>query len=300
MSQPRRSNWNHSHTSTRSEIPFTARLAASTSSLTGKFILELMAPLQNATLDLFGSTIEGIPRSSPSPSVGKENLVFGGNTPFSYDGSFRRMGLQLKKNVPGSWLYALDMSFYVDLTSMDPDEWYLISMVYSRQVFSSVSDVMDVNKYVLYASLLIREQQRHRKMLEASGPAGGRTLGRSQLTRHPARLRRTCRTALSRLTARGSAIKRTNRSAGWTGRSTSVSPATWASVSGMCGSAASPQEALAVYSGSDPHQSSTVFLNGGLGLGTAARSIIAGYDCPHEALVGRDGICVSERLGQAA
>ncbi|KAJ7196776.1 hypothetical protein GGX14DRAFT_700466 [Mycena pura] len=52
------------------------------------------------------------------------------STPFSYDGSFRR-------NTPASYLKMLDMYLYVDVTSMDPAKWYLIRMVYNRQVFGT-------------------------------------------------------------------------------------------------------------------------------------------------------------------
>jgi primary-amine oxidase len=87
----------------------------------------------------------------------------------------------------------------------------------------------------------------------------------------------------------------------------------------------SPQEALAVYctaflldapclgltpfaAGNDPMQGSTAFLDGGFGMGDSTRSLIAGYDCPYDALylpgithsdigtmLQKDAICVFER-----
>ncbi|KAF7289645.1 Amine oxidase catalytic domain-containing protein [Mycena chlorophos] len=292
------------HIYTRPEIPFTARLTASNSSLTGKFILNLMAPLQNATLDLLGGTIKGIPWGSPSPSVGKENLVFGGSTPFSYDGSFRRMWLQLKKNVPGSWLYALDMYFYVDFTSMDPDEWYLISMVYNRQVFSSVSEFMDA-----YNNGTLKRSKHPDPPVDEPWAARDRRgtprdlderAGPRQVSFNGPRFR----------------VDEANQWVSWMGWAFYISFARDMGLSlwdvRFRGERIlyeiAPQEALAVYSGSDPHQSSTVFMDGGFGMGTATRSVILGYDCPHEAhllpaithtdvgtLVRRDAICVFER-----
>jgi hypothetical protein len=68
-----------------------------------------------------------------------------------------------------------------------------------------------------------------------------------------------------------------------------------------------PQEALAQYSGADPHQASTVWLDSAFGMGTSTRDVIEGYDCPEDALllpavlheggssIRRRAICVFER-----
>lgn len=70
-----------------------------------------MAPLRNATQDLLGGVVHG--EMPLPPGLGVEpDLVFGGSTPFSYDGSFRRMWLQLKQNTPGSWLKVDSVSKY--------------------------------------------------------------------------------------------------------------------------------------------------------------------------------------------
>jgi primary-amine oxidase len=103
------------------------------------------------------------------------DLVFGGSTPFSYDGSFRRIWFQLKKNAPGSWLMALDMYFYVDVTSMDPSEWYLIRMVYNRQVFATTEEFLEAYSYahlqVLSSTTMIinsRRQEWHAEALQST------------------------------------------------------------------------------------------------------------------------------------
>lgn len=69
----------------------------------------------------------------------------------------------------------------------------------------------------------------------------------------------------------------------------------------------SPQEAMAQYSGSDPHQSATVWLDRAFGMGGNVREVIVGYDCPEhatllDAMVHEGGtsirkraICVFER-----
>lgn len=68
-----------------------------------------------------------------------------------------------------------------------------------------------------------------------------------------------------------------------------------------------PQEAMAQYSGSDPHQASTVWLDRAFGMGGNVREVILGYDCPHHALLlnatvhemgtttRQNAICVYER-----
>jgi primary-amine oxidase len=69
----------------------------------------------------------------------------------------------------------------------------------------------------------------------------------------------------------------------------------------------SPQEAMAQYSGSDPHQSATAWLDRAFGMGGNVREVIVGYDCPEHATffdamvheggtsVRRKAICVFER-----
>jgi primary-amine oxidase len=72
----------------------------------------------------------------------------------------------------------------------------------------------------------------------------------------------------------------------------------------------SPQEAMAQYSGSDPHQASTVWLDRAFGMGGNVREVILGYDCPHHALLlnatvhemgtttRQNAICVYERQAE--
>jgi primary-amine oxidase len=47
----------------------------------------------------------------------------------------------------------------------------------------------------------------------------------------------------------------------------------------------SPQEAMAQYSGIDPHQASTVWLDRAFGMGSNVRELILGYDCPADAIL---------------
>ncbi|KAF7325587.1 Amine oxidase catalytic domain-containing protein [Mycena kentingensis (nom. inval.)] len=294
------------HIYTRPDVPFTARLAAKNATLTSDFILNLMRPLTDATLDLLGGVVAGARGPNAGNEVSPENLVFGGSTPFSYDGSFRRMWLQLKKNVPGSYLFALDMYLYVDFTSTNPDEWYLVRMVYNRQVFKTTKEFLEAyNNGTLQRSAhpdaptssdsgwAARDRRGTvRDLDERAGPR--------QVSFNGPRFR----------------VDEKEQWVSWMGWSFYLSFARDMGLSlfdvrfreERILYEIAPQEALAVYSGDDPHQSSTVFLDGGFGMGVSTRSVIVGYDCPHEAhlfpaithtddgtLLRKDAICVFER-----
>ncbi|KAJ6512644.1 amine oxidase catalytic domain-containing protein [Mycena sanguinolenta] len=295
------------HIYTRPDIPYTARLYALNATFTERFLFDLLVPLRNATQDLLGGVVHGRKGNTmPGGEHSEPNLVFGGSTPFSYDGSFRRLWFQLKKNVPGSYLMALDMYFYVDFTSINPSEWYLIRMVYNRQVFNTTDDFLhaylngtlkrsnppDIPTSDEEAWAGRQRRGLKRDLDERAGPR--------QVSFNGARYR----------------VDKVNQWVTWMGWSFYLS---FGRDMGMSlwdvqfrGERIlyeiSPQEALAVYSGSDPHQGSTVFLDGGFGMGTATRALIVGYDCPYDSLLlpaithssigtlqQKDAICVFER-----
>ncbi|KAJ7081806.1 amine oxidase catalytic domain-containing protein [Mycena belliarum] len=293
------------HIYTNPDVPYNARLWPQNNTHFEKFMLKLMAPLHNATQDLLGGTVE-TPASLHLAMDNNADFVFAGTTPVSYDGTFRRMWVQLKKNTAGSYLKALDMYFYVEISSMDPNEWHLIRMVYNRQMFSTVDDFLDA-----YTNGSLKRSTRPdvpsadeetwtgrqrqgppRDLDERAGPR--------QVSFNGPRYR----------------VDVDNQWVSWMGWSVYLS---FARDMGMSlwdvrfrGERilyeVSPQEALAVYSGSDPHQGSTVYLDGAFGMGLNTRSLITGYDCPYDALylpavthsdVGTmlraDAICVFER-----
>ncbi|KAJ7111935.1 amine oxidase catalytic domain-containing protein [Mycena epipterygia] len=293
------------HIYTSPDVPYTARLWAQNGTHTLKFFLSIMAPLRNATQDLLGGVVLG--ETPLPPGLGLEpDLVFGGSTPFSYDGSFRRMWLQLKKNTPGSYLKALDMYFYVDVTSIDPSEWYLIRMVYNRQVFTTTEEFMEA-----YLNGTLKRSSRPDDPAADEETWSGRE-------RRGAKRDLDERAGPRQVSFNGPRyrVDKDNQWVSWMGWSFYLS---FARDMGMSlwdvrfrGERilyeVSPQEALAVYSGSDPHQGSTVFLDGGFGMGTSTRSLIIGYDCPYDALylpgithtasgtmLRHDAICVFER-----
>ncbi|KAF8176144.1 amine oxidase catalytic domain-containing protein [Mycena galopus ATCC 62051] len=294
------------HIYTSPDVPYTARMWALNGTYPETFLRELMTPLHNATQDLLGGVVWRQSIGGERNAILEPELLFGIATPLSYDGSFRRMWIQLKRNAPGSFLMALDMYFYVDFTSMDPTEWYLLRMVYNRQVFATTEDFL-----AAYLNGTLKRSSR------PDTPEGDE---KSWAGRQRRGLKRDLdeRAGPRQVSFNGPRyrVDKDNQWVTWMGWSFYLS---FARDMGMSlwdvrfrGERilyeVSPQEALAVYSGSDPHQGSTVFLDGGFGMGTATRALIIGYDCPHEALLlpgithsnigtllQQDAICVFER-----
>ncbi|KAJ6512626.1 amine oxidase catalytic domain-containing protein, partial [Mycena sanguinolenta] len=293
------------HIYTQPDIPYTARGCIFNETFTEKFLFDLVDPLYNAIQDLLGGVVHGRKGNTPGGADSEPNLIFGSTTPFSYDGSFRRMWIELKKNVPGSYLMALDMYFYVDFTSMDPSEWYLIRMVYNRQVFNTTEDFLQAYS----DGTLKRSSSTETPSSDEEAWAGRQRRGRKrdlderagprQVSFNGARYR----------------VDKANQWITWMGWSFYLS---FGRDMGMSlwdvqfrGERIlyeiSPQEALSVYC-NNPQQGSTVFLDTVMGMGTSTRGLIVGYDCPHDSLllpaithsdVGtlqqQDAICVFER-----
>ena len=67
--------------------------------------------------ELFGAVARGLPN---------DTLVAGANAPFSFDGSFRRMWISWKRNVPGSWLHPIGFYQYVETSGTDTSQWKVL------------------------------------------------------------------------------------------------------------------------------------------------------------------------------
>lgn len=50
------------------------------------------------------------------------------------------MFLHRKLKVPGSYLHVVDMQLYVDMSSLNSDEWHVLKVWYNSQIFSTVDD----------------------------------------------------------------------------------------------------------------------------------------------------------------
>ncbi|KAJ7015772.1 amine oxidase catalytic domain-containing protein [Mycena alexandri] len=257
------------HTYTNPDVPYNGRLYAQNATYLQDFILQMLTPLRNATQDLLGGVVHGS-RPASGEDVEEPDLLFGGSTPFSYDGSFRRTWIQLKENGPGAYLKARDMYFYIDMTSMKASEWYLIRMVYNRQVFATTAEFLEAYSNgtlkrssppdiptadeEFWAGRARRGQKRD--LDERAGPR--------QVSFNGPRYR----------------VDKDNQWVSWMGWSFYLS---FARDMGM--SLWDVRFRGERISGSDPSQGSTVFLDGGFGMGTATRGLILGYDCPYDSLL---------------
>lgn len=67
----------------------------------GQAMQLLLGPLEEATNDLFNASIKD------------RTLLAAGVGPISYDGSWRRSWLELRRNLPGFWLRPVDMYIHV-------------------------------------------------------------------------------------------------------------------------------------------------------------------------------------------
>jgi primary-amine oxidase len=81
-------------------IPLNARATFNWTVL-GMYVKEHVGPMDIVLADLFGG------------SVMNETILPAGVAPMSYDGTWRRTWLQLRRMMPGNWIRPLDFFIYV-------------------------------------------------------------------------------------------------------------------------------------------------------------------------------------------
>lgn len=69
--------------------------------------------------ELFGGQAAGLPN---------DTLVAGGCGPFSFDGSFRRLWIGWRRNIPGPFLHPLNFYQYVDVSGTDSSQWKVLKV----------------------------------------------------------------------------------------------------------------------------------------------------------------------------
>ncbi|KAH8919795.1 amine oxidase catalytic domain-containing protein [Atractiella rhizophila] len=255
---------------TNATLPFHARMAGSFEGYQ-RFLTHLGRRLENVTLELYGGRATGEPG---------DTLSAGANTPISFDGSWRRTWMQFKRNVPGGFLHVLDLWMYVDLTSTKWEEWTILKVVHDRRVFDS----LDAFEAAFHAGELKRAPlpfdpsdawaTRHKRgaprdLEELPGP-------RSVSFNKP-RFR----------------VDREKGEVQWLGwefwlgfeRDMGLNFWNIRFLGERIIYEMSAQEAMAQYSGNDPHQASTVFLDRAFGMGTCVMELMIGYDCPHHSVL---------------
>lgn len=62
---------------------------------------------------------------------------------WSFDGSFRRVWITWKINAPGVWIQPINFYNYIDLSGSDPSQWKILKVVYHNQTFPSVSSFVE-------------------------------------------------------------------------------------------------------------------------------------------------------------
>ncbi|WVQ80316.1 hypothetical protein IAT38_002421 [Cryptococcus sp. DSM 104549] len=255
------------------DIPYNAHGFLPNSTTMGHLVGSTFGPLADITSDLFGGVALGLANDS---------LIGAGNAPMSYDGSWRRMWVGLKLNVPGHYLFPVDLYTYFDISGTDPSEWKVLRMVYNNQVFPSPA--------------AFREAWESGSLKRSKKPELDRKSTWATRSREGKGSRRD-------LDERAGP-----RSVSFDGLRFRVDQdeqyITWMGFSFYLGFERdmglnlwdihfrgeriiyeiSPQEAMAQYSGTDPHQATTVFLDRAFGMGQSVKELMVGYDCPSEAI----------------
>ncbi|KDQ64574.1 hypothetical protein JAAARDRAFT_28216 [Jaapia argillacea MUCL 33604] len=257
----------------RDEIPYHARGFVRGTELTplaGKY----MPLLAEATQELFGGVALGLPN---------DTLIAGASAPFSFDGSFRRLWVSWRRNIPGPWLHPINFFHYVDVSGTDPSQWSLLKIVYNHQVFPSVESFMDAFHNGTLKRLPDRPDQRDTQDLSWSAR---HRIGEPRDLDHLPGPRSV---SFAGLRFR---VDRTLQYVSWMGwglylgfnRDMGLSLWDIRFKNERLVYELAPQEALAQYAGNDPMQATTAWLDRFFGMGQAVRDMIPGYDCPYEAV----------------
>lgn len=118
----------------REDIPFNARGVPDVISMFGA-LGKTMAPLEAALKDLFNGTIKG--------DLLADTFTAGPSGGWGVNGSSRRYWVSWKVNAPGSWLLPSNLYTYVDSSGTDPSQWSVLKVVYHNQSFTSLSSFLD-------------------------------------------------------------------------------------------------------------------------------------------------------------
>ncbi|OBZ78393.1 Amiloride-sensitive amine oxidase [copper-containing] [Grifola frondosa] len=234
-----------------------------------------MPQLAEATKELFGGVALGHPN---------DTLVGVVMAPFSFDGSFRRGWVSWRRNIPGLWLHPINFFQYIDFSGTDSSAWKLLKIVYNHQVFAGVDDFLSAFRNGTLKRLPDRPDQdpEHLAWSTRKRPANA---AQRDLDHLPG----------PRSVSFGGLRFRVDRALQY------VSWMGWGMYLGFNRDMGlslwdvrfrgervlyelAPQEAIAQYSGNDPMQTTTAWLDRFFGMGSAVRDMLPGYDCPHEAV----------------
>ncbi|TFK32677.1 amine oxidase catalytic domain-containing protein [Crucibulum laeve] len=254
----------------RDEIPFNAYGFASISELQ-HFLAQLVEPLGDAMEELFGASARGLPN---------DTLIAGSSAPFSFDGSFRRMWVTWRHNKPGPYLLPVGFYQYVDISGTDASQWKILKVVYNHQSFPSTASFLDAFHNGTLARLPRRPDQKDSTWTQRKRVGKPRDLDHLPGPRS---------VSFAGLRFR---VDKARQYVSWMGwgmylafdRDMGLSLWDVRLKGERVIYQLAPQEAIAQYSGNDPLQTTTAWLDRFFGMGGLVRDMIPGYDCPLEAV----------------
>ncbi|KAF8590695.1 amine oxidase catalytic domain-containing protein [Ramaria rubella] len=255
----------------RDDIPYNARGQVNPTEL-APLISSIMPQLAEATQELFDAVAVGLPN---------DTLVAGASAPFGFDGSFRRMWISWRRNVPGPYLHPIGFFQYVEASGTDPSQWKMLKLVYNHQIFSSADSFMEAFRNGTLKRLPNRPDQRR----DQSWSTRKRVGPRLDLDHLPgprsvsfAGLRFRVDRKLQYISWMGWGL--------YLGFNRDMGMSLWdiRFRGERIIYEISPQEAMAQYAGNDPTQATTAWLDSYFGMGSTTRDMLPGYDCPHEAV----------------
>ncbi|KAH8827357.1 copper amine oxidase [Flagelloscypha sp. PMI_526] len=256
----------------RDDIPFNAYGLTNMNFLFAFFKLALTDDLAAACEDLFGASARGLP---------SDTLIPGVSGPFSFDGTFRRVWLSWKLNVPGSWLLPLNFFWDVDMSGTDPNKWKILKVVYDHHVFDDLDAFINAWK--------------DGKLVRRNPPNAKDTRWATRLHPDGSEARDLDHLPGPRQVSFGGLRFRVDRElqyVSWMGWGMYLSFDRDMGLSlwdiRLKGERIiyqlAPQEALSQYAGNDPMQATTAWLDRYWGMGGAVRDLLPNYDCPAEAV----------------
>ncbi|KAH8100993.1 amine oxidase catalytic domain-containing protein, partial [Cristinia sonorae] len=226
---------------------------------------QILTPLRSVVKDLFGS----------------HTFEAGVTGPFSFDGSFRRGWVNWRRSGSGNWLQPIGFYQYVDVSGNDPSKWKVLKVVYNYQVFQSIDEFLKAYN----SGTLKRQKQQVNDQMDNTWTTRARLGAQRDLDHLPGPRS----VSFAGLRFR---VDRATQYVSWMG---------WGLYLGFDRDMGmslwdvrfrgeriiyelSPQEAIAQYSGNDPAQSTTAWLDRYFGMGGFVHDLLPGYDCPHEAV----------------
>ncbi|KAG2012930.1 copper amine oxidase [Coprinopsis cinerea AmutBmut pab1-1] len=255
------------------EVPFNARALVDLEMVEERdyFMKAAAPPLAEAVKDLFGGEFLG---------NANDTLLAGPSGPKSYDGSWRKAWYTWRWNVPGSFLHPINFYTYFDMSGTDTSQWQILKVVYHDQFFPSVESFLEAWRN----GTLIRHPP-------PEGTRESRLWSSRQRQGEPRDLDYLPGPTQVYFAGPRFRVDPATRYVTWMGWSMYLGFSRDMGLSlrdiGFKGERIiyelSPQEAVGHYTGGDPFQSRTAWLDRHFSMGARSRELVPGYDCPREA-----------------